>query len=321
MIISASRRTDIPAFYTDWFMNRVREGFFYRVNPFNSRQVTGFSLKPEHVDAICFWTKNPRPLMPHLEELDRRGLNYFFQFTLNPYDATFEPLVPPLVERLAAFRELAGLIGPERVIWRYDPVILTGVTPIEWHLEHADLIARQLQDATQRLMFSFYDFYGSGEGRLDKVLRKNGIELHDITAPGHKDALEQIAKGFKDITERYDMGLYSCCEETDLAEFGIPHGACIDSDLLSRLFGIGAVAKDRNQRAGCNCAESVDMGSYNSCPFRCSYCYANFNERMIEKNRRNHDPNSPALVGRYEGTVDVQTGLKLRRSTSQQPLF
>ncbi|OGU15834.1 MAG: hypothetical protein A2076_14635 [Geobacteraceae bacterium GWC2_53_11] len=321
MIISASRRTDIPAFYADWFMNRVREGFFYRVNPFNSRQVTGFSLKREDVDAICFWTKNPRPLMPHLAELDRRGLNYYFQFTLNPYEATFEPHLPPLGERIAAFRELAGRIGPERVIWRYDPVILTGITPVEWHLEQAARLAGLLEGATRRLMFSFYDFYGRGEGRLSKTLHGSNIVLEDIAAPAHRDSLERIACGFQSITNRYALEIYTCCEEVDLLKFGIRQGACIDGDLLTRLFGIGAVAKDKNQRTGCNCAESADMGSYNSCPFRCSYCYANFNERMIEENLKKHDPHSPALVGRYEGDIEIRTDLKRRRNTKEQDLF
>ena len=321
MIISASRRTDIPAFYADWFMERVREGFFYRVNPFNSRQVTGFSLKPEHVDAICFWTKDPRPLMPHLAELDERGLNYYFQFTLNPYDATFEPHLPPLGERIAAFRELAGRIGAERVIWRYDPVILTSVTPVKWHLEQTARLAGLLEGATRRMMFSFYDFYGRGEGRLGKALCGSGIALEDITAPAHRCSLEQIAGGFRNIADRHGLELYTCCEAADLQKFGIQHGACIDGALLTRLFGIGAVPKDRNQRAGCNCVESADMGSYNSCPFRCGYCYANFNERMIEENIKKHDPHSPALVGRYEGDIEIRTDLKRRRHTSEQNLF
>lgn len=321
MIISASRRTDIPAFYADWFMNRVREGFFHRVNPFNSRQVTGFSLKPEHVDAICFWTKNPRPLMPHLVELDQRGLNYYFQFTLNPYDATFEPHLTPLGERIAAFRELAGTIGPERVIWRYDPVILTGITPVEWHLEQGARLAALLEGATRRLMFSFYDFYGRGEGRLAKVLRRSGIILEDIAAPAHRGSLEQIAHGFRDIADRHGLEIYTCCEDADLQQFGVRPGACIDGDLLMRLFGIGAVPKDKHQRTGCNCAESADMGSYNSCPFRCAYCYANFNERMIEENRRKHDPLSPALVGRCEGNIEIRTGLRPRRRTRDRSLF
>jgi len=324
MIISASRRTDIPAFYADWFMKRVREGFFYRINPFNSNQVSGFSLKPEDVDAICFWTKNPRPLMKHLHELDERGLNYYFQFTLNPYDKTFEPNVPPLQERIEMMIELAGRIGSERVVWRYDPIILSSVTPVAWHLEQAEQIASQLQDATRRLMFSFYDFYGKGKGRLNKALQGTVIKLEDITAPGHKDALELIARGFKEITDRYGLQIFSCSEDIDLASIGIQHGACIDGKLIGDLFKINSTTiRDKNQREVCGCVESVDMGMYNSCHFRCAYCYANFNEGMIESNCRKHYPDSPSLLDQHDGVVEIQTSLHKKKKCGgcQQSLF
>jgi DNA repair photolyase len=323
MIISASRRTDIPAFYSDWFMKRVREGFFHRVNPFNSNQVSGFSLKPEDVEAICFWTKNPRPLMKHLDELDRIGLNYYFQFTVNPYDRTFESNVPSMEERIVTFQELAGRIGPERVVWRYDPVILSSVTPIAWHLEQAEQIAGQLQDATRRLVFSFYDFYGKGQGRLNRALQGTGIALEDITAPEHRDVLDQIARGIRDIAERHGLQIFSCSEDIDLAPIGIQHGACIDGTLISRLFGVDAsTKKDGNQREICGCVESADMGIYNTCRFRCAYCYANFNEGMIEGNVGRHHPDSPSLLGWYEGKVEIRTSLNKKKCGGcQQNLF
>lgn len=311
MIISASRRTDIPAFYADWFMKRVREGFFHRVNPFNSRQVTGFSLKPEDVDAVCFWTKNPGPLMKHLDELDELGLKYYFQFTLNPYDKTFEPNVPSLDERIATFKELAGRIGAERVVWRYDPVILSSITPVAWHLEQAEHIAALLTEATRRLVFSFYDFYGKGRGRLDKALQGSGIMLEDITSPLHRGALEKLAGGFKDIADRHRLQIFTCSEDLDLSTFGIEHGACIDGNLISELYGSDAVYnRDKNQRQSCGCAESADMGAYNSCRFRCAYCYANFNAGLIESNRGRHCQDSPSLLGRHEGYVEIRTSLK-----------
>jgi len=324
MIISASRRTDIPAFYADWFMNRVRAGFFYRVNPFNRRQVSGFSLKPEHVDAICFWTKNPRPIIKHLAELDERGLNYYFQFTLNPYDQTFEPNLPPMEELIETMAELAGRIGPQRVVWRYDPLILSTVTPAAWHLEQAGRLADRLQAATRRLVFSFCDFYGKGQGRLSKALQGSGIRLADITAPGHAEALARIARGFREIAVCNGLEIFSCSEAVNLAGIGIEHGACIDPNLIRKLFGVAVSArKDRSQRDACNCVESVDMGSYNSCHFRCVYCYANFNEGMIENSCCRHFPDSPVLLGRYEGPVEIRTALgrKKRYAGVQQSLF
>ena len=324
MIISASRRTDIPAFYVDWFMNRVRAGYFHRVNPFNSNQVSGFSLKPEDVNAICFWTKNPRPLMKHLDELDEMGLKYYFQFTLNPYDKTFEPNVPPLQKRIETMIELVKRIGSERVVWRYDPVILSSVTSVPWHLEQVEQIATKLQDATRRLVFSFYDFYGKGQGRLNKALEGTGIKLEDITSPEHKDALDQVAYGFKEIADHHNLQIFSCSEDIDLASIGIQHGACIDGKLISELFGSTAVNnKDKNQRESCGCVESADMGMYNTCHFKCAYCYANFNEGMIESNWRKHYPDSPSLLDRSDGQVEIQTSLNKKKKCGdcQQSLF
>ncbi len=325
MIISASRRTDIPAFYADWFMKRVREGYFYRVNPFNSKQVTGFSLKPEDVEAICFWTKNPQPLMKHLNELDERGLKYYFQFTLNPYDRTFEPNVPSLQERIATMIELAGRIGPERVVWRYDPVILTSITPVSWHLEQAARIACKLKDSTRRLMFSFYDFYGKGKGRLFSALKGTGISLDDITAFDHRKSMELISQGFKEIADSHALQIFSCSEDVDMGDHGIPHGACIDGGLVRRLFDVTAAAgKDRNQRESCRCAESVDMGAYNTCHFRCAYCYANFNGNIIESNCQRHYAYSPALIDRFAGMIEIRKDIHRKQDNytgRQQDLF
>ena len=325
MIISASRRTDIPAFYAEWFMKRVRAGYFYRVNPFNRRQVTGFSLKPEDVDAVCFWTKNPRPLMPHLDELDERGLNYYFQFTLNPYAKPFEPHVPPLEERITTMIELAERIGPERVVWRYDPVILSSISPVAWHLEQAEQIANLLKDATRRLIFSFYDYYGTGRGRLNRALTGTGITLVDITAPEQNGALDLVARGFKGIADRHNLQIFSCSEEVDLGASGIRHGACIDGDLIRELFGVNVPSHtDKNQRAACNCVASVDMGMYNSCRFRCSYCYANYNEGMIESNGRKHYPDSPSLLYKYDGDIEIRSrkyGSERRCTECQRNLF
>ncbi len=323
MIISASRRTDIPAFYADWFMNRVREGFFYRVNPFNSKQVSGFSLAPEDVDAFCFWTKNPKPLMRYLDELDDRGLNYYFQFTLNPYDRTFEPHVPPLAERISTFSELADRIGPKRVVWRYDPVILSSATPVPWHIEYLDRLAGQLAASAHRLVFSFYDFYGKGQGRLHASLKDTGISLADITEANKAEELDALVHGFKTIADKHGLHILSCSEEMDLSTLGIEHGACIDGKLIRELFGGNpSTKKDKNQRQACGCVESVDMGSYNTCQFRCSYCYANFNEGTIDKNLEKHETKSASLIGRYEGCVEIRTEINKKKSVSeQQELF
>lgn len=314
-IISASRRTDIPAFYADWFMSRVRDGYFYRVNPFNSKQVTGISLAAEDVDTIVFWTKNPKPMLIHLNELNERGLRYYFQFTLNPYNKNFEPNVPSVTERIESFRELAGRIGSEKVVWRYDPIILSSATPVSYHLEAAQEIAEKLYGSTNRIVFSFYDFYGKGQGRLSNSLKGTGIVLEDITASEKEMELMQVAKGLKIIANNNHLQIYTCSEVVKLSDIGIEHGACIDGNLIHKLFGnTHKFAKDKNQRGACGCVESADMGIYNTCLFKCTYCYANFNEGSIESNRKLHNPNSPSLLYEHEGKIEIRKELKKKKA-------
>jgi len=313
-IISASRRTDIPAFYAEWFMRRVRSGHFYRVNPFNTRQVTGFSLDPGDVDAFIFWTKDPHPLLRHLAELDNRGYNYYFQFTLNPYDTPFEPNTPPLTERIVTFRKLAEFIGPQRVVWRYDPIILSSITPVEYHLQMAGRIASALAGSTESLVFSFLDFYGKVQGRLKKLQERSGITLADIAAPQLRDERERLAAGLKSIADRHGLKLLSCSEEVDLAAFGIEHGSCIDGNLIRELTGSSKpFARDRNQRGACGCVESVDMGIYSTCSFNCAYCYANSHGATIESNRKRHHPESASLLYDYEGDVEIRRGSGMKK--------
>jgi len=322
MIISASRRTDIPAFYSPWLMNRVRAGYFYRVNPFNSRQVSGFSLRPEHVDAFCFWSKNPRPLLEHLDELDRSGYRYFFQFTLNGYDHHFEPYLPPLAERIETFRELSKRVGPHRVAWRYDPVVLTSVTPVAWHLAQIERLAAALCGSTGRLVFSAYDRYGRGQGRLHALLQRVGIRLYDLRAEEHAAEFSLLTEGIRAIADRYGLRACTCNEEWDLSELGIDRGACIDGRLIRELCGREvSLAKDKNQRNACNCVASVDMGMYNSCRFGCSYCYATPRPSQVAGNLVRHDPQSPALLGHYDEGLEIRTSLYPCRDNRQTSLF
>jgi hypothetical protein len=181
---------------------------------------------------------------------------------------------------------------------------------VDWHLAQAEALAAQLNGATRRLVLSFCDFYGAGKGRLGRALQGSGIALADITAPEQAADLEQIARGFAAIANRHGLEIVTCAEEADLEPFGIGHGACIDAELIRRLFGGNpSQRKDRNQRQGCNCVASVDMGMYNSCPFRCTYCYANFNAGMIEQNRRRHDPESALLLGQYDENVEIRRSM------------
>ncbi len=164
------------------------------------------------------------------------------------------------------------------------------------------------------LVFSFYDFYGKGQGRLNKALKGTGIILEDITAPEKSAELDKLVRGFKDIADDYGLQIMSCSEDIDLSAIGIEQGACIDGKLIQELFGGNpSLKKDKNQRRACGCVESVDMGIYNSCHFRCAYCYANFNEGMIDSNCQKHYPDSPSLLGRHEGNVEIQTSLTKKK--------
>lgn len=306
-IISASRRTDIPAFFTDWFMNRIREGYFLRINPFNPKQTKGVSLAPVDVDAIVFWSKNPDPLLFQLDELNRRGYRYYFQFTLNPYDRHFEPKLPPLEERIETFRGLADRIGPAKVVWRYDPIVLSSATPLSFHLDNVAKLAEALRGHTEQLVFSFLDFYGKVNNRLNELQRKEGITIYDITANPHHEELRALMTHAGRVGKENGMSVLSCAEELELSEFGIEHGSCIDGKLISRLFGIDCSSrKDKNQRDVCRCLESIDMGVYNTCSFQCSYCYANLTDRTINKNLEKHKILSPALIGDYQGPVEIK---------------
>ncbi|MBC7963361.1 MAG: DUF1848 domain-containing protein, partial [Steroidobacteraceae bacterium] len=252
------------------------------------------------VDAIVFWTKNPKPLLRFLPELDDLGLKYYFQFTLNPYDKLFEPHVPSLVERIETFRTLADMIGPRRVIWRYDPIILSSVTPIGYHLEQFARIAEGLQGASERAMFSFLDFYSKASKRLKAIEREHGVSFFDITGEEYTDDRRGLLSSIQSSAADNGMSLRSCTEAEELDDIGIRHGRCIDSGLVQELFGRGGkFTRDKYQRKECGCVESVDMGIYNTCSFQCAYCYANAGPQMIAANLKKHNSTGPALIGEY----------------------
>ena len=297
MIISASRRTDIPACYPEWFMGRIREGFFHTTNPFNPKQVSSHSLLPTDVDMIVFWTKNPKPLVPHLPELDHRGYRYYFQYTLNDYPSWLEPSLPAVDERIEVFVRLSNMLGHERVIWRYDPIILSTETPVDYHIERIGSIAEHIGGYSERLTISFLDFYSKIKGRIQKLERDRQIKLWDIADGHHGDELDQLCCAISEIAVQNGLEVVTCCEKVDLGRYGIRHGSCIDARLIKRLTGADKnFIKDLGQRSDCLCAISVDMGAYNTCRNRCTYCYANLGEKAVARNVSRHLASSPSLL-------------------------
>ena len=293
MIISASRRTDIPAFYTEWFMNRVRAGYCLVPNPFNPNQVSNISLEPENVDLFVFWTRNPKPLIPHLNELNTLDYSYYFLYTLMNNPRILDPKSPSPEISLDTFRKLSDHIGPKKVIWRYDPIVLSNVTDIEFHKKQFEFIADKLRGHTFRCIISFVDIYRKTEGRLKKLSDK-GFVLQKCDDYNLSDLLSHMVG----IADNNGIEIRSCTSKIDLNGFGIPPGKCIDDILISKIFGKRPnLKKDPSQRKNCGCVSSKDIGMYDSCIYGCLYCYATTSFDRAKINFKSHDPDSPSLLG------------------------
>jgi len=302
VIISASRRTDIPAFYGEWFVNRIREGFLYVRNPFNSRQFTRVDLSPRNVEVIVFWTKNPRPMMRYLDELDERGYRYYFQFTLTGYPAVLEPFVPPPDLAVSCFRELSSRIGPDRVVWRFDPILISDITDERAILDTFGEIAGRIDGCTGRVVISFTHFYRSVTRNLNRVVKIAEVRFHDIT--GDEAGMRGLAGSMAGVAASHKMEIVSCATKLDFTGQGIGRGKCIDDGLIKRVFGITVPSvKDPYQREECGCVRSQDIGQYNTCAHDCVYCYAASNRIQAHLNRAAHDPSGPFLISGPSGPV------------------
>ncbi|HBN84925.1 MAG TPA: hypothetical protein DDZ89_13905 [Clostridiales bacterium] len=295
MIISASRRTDIPAFYSEWFFNRIKEGYVLVRNPMNAHQVSRIDLSPDLVDCIVFWTKNPEPMLSRLDEL--KNYKYYFQFTLTSYDETIEPNVPVKMKLIDTFINLSNQIGKERVIWRYDPIILTDVFTKDCHYKRFEKLARHLSPYTNKCVISFVDLYRKTERNL------KDIEFFPIT----NCDMEEIAKILSDISLKYGLSIDTCSESINLEKYHIGHSKCVDDQLISKILGAKlTIEKDPNQRETCGCVKSIDIGAYNTCTHECLYCYANFSKNTVAKNISQHNSKSPLLFGELTESDQVK---------------
>lgn len=299
MIISASRRTDIPAFYSEWFINRIRAGYCAVPNPFNRDQVSYVSLKPEHVDVIVFWTRNPRPLLPFLDELDHRGFRYYFQYTIIDNPKEIDPKSPPLATALTTFQQLSQLVGNNRVIWRYDPIIFSQFTGTQFHKGKYHEIAQALEGYTSRSVISVVDIYAKAKKRL-RELKEKGIEIVDYQSELNPH-LSDLMSNLVETASQHQMEIFSCSERLDLTPYGILPGKCVDDVYIEKTFGLQvAHKKDPSQREECGCVVSKDIGMYDTCLFGCQYCYATQSFERARLNYQEHNSNSPSLVGWYE---------------------
>lgn len=259
----------------------------YVRNPMNMHQVSKISLSPEVVDCIVFWTKNPAPMIARLDEL--KEYPYYFQFTLTGYGTDIEVNVPHKKDAvIPTFQTLSEKIGPEKVIWRYDPILFNNQYTPAYHLRAFAQIARALQGYTNQCVISFVDRYAKNKKALD------ALEVYDMEETQLTDFAGQIS----DIARQYGMQTASCAEKMDLQNYGIKHSCCIDKTLIESIIGCRIVAgKDKNQRPECGCAESIDIGVYDTCQNGCAYCYANHDQGTVAGSCRKYDPASPLLCG------------------------
>jgi len=299
VVLSASRSTDIPAFYADWMLDRLKAGYCTWTNPFNRDR---FRVSFEDVHAIIFWSKNPRPLIRYLDDVQALGFkNYYFQFTVNDYERErLEQNVPSLASRIETFRELSSEIGSARVIWRFDPLLLSSTVTVDVLLSRIQTIGRQLKDYTEKLVFSFADI----KAYRKVVSNLRGTGCREFTV----EEREAFVRGLADINKEFGFVLATCAEEIDLSGYGIIHNKCVDDDLMVRLFNddqvlmeflgaeydmidgwhIGKSKKDKGQRKACGCVVSKDIGMYNTCPHLCRYCYANSSDATVLSNCKKH---------------------------------
>lgn len=282
MILSVSRRTDIPCYYSDWFINRLKEGFVLTRNPMNYSQVGRISLSPDVVDCIVFWTKDAKNIIPHLKIIDNLGYKYYFQFTLTPYDRTIEKNMRDKKDIVNTFIELSNLIGKERVLWRYDPIILNNRLSVDYHLERFLQLCEILNSYTESVTISFVDYY--------KKLKTDIIR--DIA----EEEITELSVFIGQTAKNYRLNVKACSEKMDLTVYGIEKASCIDKGIIERVCGYKLDIKhDKNQRQNCGCMESIDIGKYNTCSNGCVYCYANYSEKSVTSNMKMHNPNSKML--------------------------
>jgi DNA repair photolyase len=328
VVVSASRSTDIPAFYSRWFMNRLEKGYVMWQNPFNQQPL---HVSFQETKAIVFWSKNPRPLLPYLKELDSAGMHYYFQFTLNDYEhENLERNVPPLAERIETFRRLSEMTCPDKIIWRFDPLIITPRTSVRNLLEKIWHIGNKLKGFTNKLVFSFVDVmaYKKVQNNLLKettFYTKGTIKNAEPSGVQIKEFVHGLAK-IKDRwnSENWDIEFATCAENIDLSSYGIRHNCCIDGQLMEKLFSHDtdfihylrygkfseqnllfpfdvqikiANLKDRGQRKNCGCIISKDIGAYNTCRHGCIYCYANISSKTVHANALKYSDDGEILTG------------------------
>lgn len=285
MILNVSGRTDIVAFYTDWFMNRYKEGYVDVRNPYNPKLVSRIRFKD--VDAILFCTKNPKPILNHLNEINKPII---FHVTLTPYKDDIEPNVPLKTEIIESIKQLSQIIGIDNLYIRYDPIFINNIYSIEYHIKAFERICFLLNGYVKHIIVSFIDIYKNVTNNM-KVLKLSELKEKDY---------EIIGLSFSKSATKYNITVQTCFEKQDLTEYGFIKGECISHEMAYKLTGKTYKNWTARKERLCNCVQMVDIGAYNSCKHYCKYCYANFKEKEVYNNYNKHDKNSTMLIGKLE---------------------
>lgn len=294
MILNVSGRTDIVTFYSEWFMNRYKEGFVDVRNPYNAKMISRIYFKD--VDAILFCTKNPIPILNHLKEIDKPIL---FHVTLTPYKKDIEPNVPDKTLIIEAIKKLSEIVGIDNLYVRYDPIFLSDKYNIEYHKKAFERICSLLDGYVNKIIVSFIDDY--------KNVRNNEKSLcyREFTEEDYK----AIGTYFSESARNHNMTVQTCFEDRNLVEYGFIKGECLSHELAYKMTGKKYKKWTARKEKKCNCVQMVDIGDYNSCKHFCKYCYANYDEKKVNNNFNNHDPNSSVLIG----TIQDDDIIKVRR--------
>lgn len=305
MILSASRRTDIPAYFSEWFFKRIEEGYACVRNPMNAHQVSRIKITPDVVDCIVFWTKNAKPMLGKLDALEK--YKYYFQYTITAYGRDMEPNVPDIETSVHTFQRLSEKIGANKVFWRYDPILFSEKYTPEFHLSEFEKIAEALDGYTEKCIISFLDIYPTKNKR--NMERNNVYELDS-------DELHNFARRLAELAGEHGMRVATCAEAVDLEFCGIEHNSCIDRDLIESIVGYSLDVKLDGQRSECRCVKCEEIGAYNTCLHGCRYCYASRQSAAVQENCRNYDVDSPLLCDKMnEGSDNItDRPVKLLRS-------
>lgn len=287
MILQTGMRTDIPAFYSRWFLNRIKEGYVLVRNPYNPSAVTKYRIDPKVVDLIAFCTKNPAPMLPHMDVLKPYGQYWFV--TITPYGKEIEPNVPDKAKIMENFKTLSEIVGVDSVGWRYDPIFISEKYSLDFHLKTFEKMAKELSGYTHTCVISFIDLYKKVVNNFPQAREVNRAERI------------KIGKTFVEIGKKYGMTIKACAEGDELKPYGVDCDGCLTkSTYETALHTKLNMPKRKGQRGACACFLGNDIGAYDTCNHLCKYCYANTNPKAVLYNSRLHDPNSPFLLGSYQ---------------------